>query len=115
MKIDLPDQSADRFVSTYVLDLLSENDIFVLQDNAYRILSSGGFLCLVSLSHGLSIFSHIVESVWVALFKLKPAIVGGCRPVDIVATLQNGKWEIIYVATIVSFGVPSEVVIARKI
>ncbi|WP_038250506.1 class I SAM-dependent methyltransferase [Ghiorsea bivora] len=113
--INITDQSADRFISTYVLDLLTEEDIIVLLNEAYRILLPGGYLCLASLTHGTSFVSHIVEFIWSSLYKLKPSIVGGCRPIKISEYLQNDKWHILHDSTIVSYGVPSEVVIARRL
>ena len=44
MHVDLPDRSFDRFISTYVLDLLSEENIDSLLSEAYRILRTGGLL-----------------------------------------------------------------------
>ena len=66
-KIDAPDQSADRFLSTYVLDLLTEKDATILLNEAYRILLPGGYLCLASLTHGSSPVSHVVEFLWNSL------------------------------------------------
>jgi cyclopropane fatty-acyl-phospholipid synthase-like methyltransferase len=37
-------QSFDRFISTYVLDLLSEENIDSLLSEAYRVLRTGGLL-----------------------------------------------------------------------
>lgn len=114
-KIDIPDQSADRFISTYVLDLLTAEDIMTLLNEAYRILLPGGYLCLASLTHGVSTISNIVEIIWNSLYKLKPSIVGGCHPIKLPEYLQSDKWNIIHDSVIVSYGVPSEVVIAERL
>ena len=47
-----PAASRDRFVSNFVLDLLSEDDIAAVVREAHRILVPGGLLCLTSLSLG---------------------------------------------------------------
>ena len=52
MHVDLPDRSFDRFISTYVLDLLSEENIDSLLSEAYRVLRTGGLLGLVSQPKG---------------------------------------------------------------
>lgn len=114
-KIAVPDQSADRFISTYVLDLLTEKDVMNLQGEAYRILLPGGYLCLASLTHGITFTSRIVEFFWNCLYKLKPSIVGGCRPINLKSYLQSDKWRIIHDSIIVSYGVPSEVLIAIRL
>ena len=114
-RIDIPDQSADRFISTYVLDLLAEKDKITLLNEAYRILLPGGYLCLASLTHGVSLISHIVEIIWNSLYKLKPSIVGGCHPINLTEYMQSDKWNIIHNSVIVSYGVPSEVIIAERL
>ena len=43
-RFDLSDATFDRFISTYVLDLLSEENIDSLLSEAYRILRTGGLL-----------------------------------------------------------------------
>ena len=113
--INIADQTADRFISTYVLDLLTEKDAITLLNEAHRILLLGGYLCLVSLTHGVSLVSRIVEIVWHSLYKLRPSIVGGCRPIELTQYLRNDKWHIIHDLVIESYGVPSEVVIAKRL
>jgi ubiquinone/menaquinone biosynthesis C-methylase UbiE len=67
--------SCDRFVSTYVADLLSTSDIAALFLEAHRLLIPGGRLCLVSLTHGTSTFSRLVTSLWARLHRLAPTLV----------------------------------------
>lgn len=112
-KINLPDQFADRFISTYVLDLLTEKDSLILLSEAHRVLKPGGYLCLASLTHGNTFYSRMVVFLWNVLFRLKPSIVGGCRPVKLTKYLNNNKWQIIHHIIIISFGVPSEIVVAK--
>ena len=52
MQLDLAANAFDRYVSTYVLDLLSEEDIAALLAEAQRILAPGGLLGVASLTHG---------------------------------------------------------------
>jgi len=113
--ITVPDQSADRFISTYVLDLLSEGDVDTLLDEAYRILKPRGLLCLASLTHGTTSGSRMVELIWNTLYRISPKIVGGCRPICLSEHLQDMNWQILYDATIVSYGVSSEVLVARRL
>ncbi|GMR15992.1 MAG: class I SAM-dependent methyltransferase [Gammaproteobacteria bacterium] len=113
--IDLPEHYADRFIATYVLDLLTGKDIETLLNEAYRILLPGGYLCLASLTHGVSLISCIVEIIWNSLYRLKPSIVGGCRPIELTEYLQKDKWAIIHESVTEAYGVPSEVVIAKKL
>src|SRR5262249_55639663 len=48
--LPIPSQSVDRFLSTYVFDLLPSNEIAACLVEAYRVLQLGGKLCLVGLT-----------------------------------------------------------------
>lgn len=106
--------SCDCFVSTYVADLLSTSDIAALFCEAHRLLVPGGRLFLVSLTTGTSLFSRLVMSAWAGLHRFSPTLVGGCRPLEWQALLEVRSFQVEYVQTVVAFGVPSEVVIAKR-
>lgn len=106
--------SFDRFVSTYVLDLLSEADIEALLVEAQRILLPGGLLGVASLTHGNTFVSRLVEKVWVGVHTLRPALVGGCRPISLLKYLGGPAWQIRHQHQLTSAGISSEVVIAAK-
>lgn len=112
-RLNIPSNSADRFISTYVLDLLTEEDILSVIAEAHRVLVPGGLLGLVSLSHGSTPLSRIVEKLWVGIHKVCPMMVGGCRPISLKAFI-NDAWCIRHNQKIVRFGVPSEVLVAEK-
>ena len=67
MHFPVADHSVDRVFSTYVLDLLSEQDMQQAIQEARRILIPGGKLCLVSLTTGNSFLSRVVSTVWSGL------------------------------------------------
>ncbi len=113
MTLDVPSASRDRFVSTYVLDLLTTDDIDALLDEAHRVLRPGGLLCLASLTHGERGLSHGIERVWTAVHARWPKLVGGCRPIEL-ADFVGARWEIRHRRRLTAFGVPSEVLIARR-
>lgn len=110
-----PSESCDRFVSTYVLDLLSEEDIAEILREAHRILQPGGLLCLSSLSTGLGIGSRMVAHLWSAVHRLSPSLVGGCRPLDVVGRLSSSEWSVGHHARVAPFAIPSEVVVAERL
>jgi len=114
MHYPLDDRSVDRVVATYVFDLLSATDIANALSEAYRVLSPNGILCLVSLTNGNTIASKMVSSLWSTVFKMRASLVGGCRPIELREMLGDADWSIEYLNTIVRFGVPSEIVVARK-
>jgi ubiquinone/menaquinone biosynthesis C-methylase UbiE len=80
-EFSLPDHSVEGVVSTYVLDLLSEEDIRLTISEARRVLMPDGKLCLVSLTQGVIFVSRIVIALWSALFSLRPLLVESCRPI----------------------------------
>jgi len=108
-----PAASCDRFVSNYVLDLLPEAEIRAVLGCARRMLRPGGLLCLVSLTTGVGRASRAIARGWTWLQARWPAAVGGCRPIDLAPQLHRGGWTIRFQRKVVSFGVPSEVVVAE--
>jgi len=114
LHIAAPDAAFDRFVSNYVLDLLPAEDIARLLAEAYRVLTPDGRLCLVSLTHGATVVSRFVSSAWARLHRVRPALVGGCRPVELSEFVDPRQWTVEYRHVVISFGIPSEVLVARK-
>lgn len=110
----LADRSADRVVSTYVLDLLSEASIARAIEEAARVLRPGGRLCLVSLTRGQTLAARIVSTVWSGLFRLRPEWVGGCRPMHLEPFLQTRAWSRPRRWVVTRFAVPSEVLVATR-
>jgi SAM-dependent methyltransferase len=113
--LDEPSDSFDRFVSTYVLDLLSEEDIAAVVGEAHRILEPGGLLCLSSLSTGSGAASRLTARLWSLVHRLSPSLVGGCRPLDIADHLPTKGWKIRHHARVAPFAIPSEVVVAERV
>lgn len=106
--------SYDRFVSTYVVDLLSLTDIATLLSEAHRLLTREGRLCLVSGTHGSTGLPRLLTGLWTRLHVLRPALVGGCRPLELRTLLPTTHWQITYVNVVTAFGIPSEIVIAER-
>ena len=112
-RIPLPASSCDRFVSNYVLDLLSGQDILRTLDQAWRVLRPDGLLCLTSLTYGTTLSSKLAIAAWLAVHALRPSLVGGCRPILFTDFLGPASWKVLYSNTVVSQGIPSLVLIAR--
>ena len=105
------DHSVDCVVSTYVLDLLSVPDIQHCFSEARRVLVPDGKLCLASLTSGVNLLSRIISSLWKCTFRLKPAIVGGCRPILLDSFTDSQEWLVAHKGVVTPFGLPSEVLI----
>lgn len=101
--------SFDCLLNCYMLDLLPEREIPVVLCEFRRVLSPGGLLVLTSMARQ----SAILERPWMALYRLSPALVGGCRPVAAAAWLENTGWRIESRELIRQNGFRSEVLAAR--
>lgn len=106
--------SFDRFVSNYVLDLLSAPDITQLLSEARRLLVPDGRVCLVSLTRGSTPLARLVTWSWTRLHALNPWLVGGCRPLELRDSLLGSGFHPDSTRVVARFGVPSEVVMASK-
>jgi ubiquinone/menaquinone biosynthesis C-methylase UbiE len=114
VRLHRPDAAFDRFVSNYVLDLLPPEDIRLLVQEAHRMLTPDGRLCLVSLTHGTTLLSRLVSQVWARVHSWRPSLVGGCRPMYLQDFVLERSWKIEYRNVVVAHGIPSEILVARK-
>jgi ubiquinone/menaquinone biosynthesis C-methylase UbiE len=114
LRVPEPDARFDRFVATFVLDLLRRDDQAALVDEAWRVLVPEGLLCLTSLAHGETLLSRAVSGLWACVQHVAPARVGGCRPIRLADALPAGRWRIEYRRVVTMLGVPAEVVAARR-
>lgn len=110
-----PDGSFDRFVSNYVLDLLSRETIGQLLCEARRLLEPGGLLCLVSLTHGSTAFQKAVSGIWSRIHTVRPGLVGGCRPIELLDFVTSQNWRVEFREVVFSFGLSSEVLVAARL
>lgn len=101
----------DRFLATFVLDLLGPGDIDLVLGEAERLLSSDGRLCLTSLTPASAGAARFVTGVWERLWKLRPELVAGCRPIRIADMLNPAAWLLHHHALVTRLGVSFEVVV----
>jgi ubiquinone/menaquinone biosynthesis C-methylase UbiE len=114
-RLDFGTATFDRFVSNYVLDLLTLEDIRVVLQEAWRLLSEGGLLGLTSLTHGFTPVSRIVVPIWQTIHAIRPMLVGGCRPISLLRLVTGPMWRVRYHDKFSNYGVPSEVLVAQKL
>ena len=115
--VDIPvgDNSIDRFVSTYVFDLLPQDVAEKVLDEAQRALQRDGLLCLAGITEGTTFMSHLVMDIWGWIFSRNPSLVGGCRPTELTELLPAAQWQIRHRTVVVAWGIASEVLIAAPI
>ncbi len=106
--------SVDRFLSTYVIDLLSEPAARDLLLEAGRILVPGGKLCLVGITRGRGLLSTLLMQAWALLYRMAPAAVGGCRPVELLPMLDPAAWHIDHHEVVAPLGIASEILVASR-
>jgi ubiquinone/menaquinone biosynthesis C-methylase UbiE len=112
LRFPFADGVFDRFLSCYVLDLLAPADIDLVLGEAERLLAPHGLLCLTSLTTGSSASTRAVAHAWSALWRLRPALLGGCRPIRIADHLDSAAWAIRHHADLARFGFGFEVLVA---
>lgn len=114
-RFDIPDQSMDCFLSTYVLDILSSEDIQNVISEAHRILKRNGELCLVDLTYGKAGWPRLYSLGWELVHTFYPAKVGGCRPIRVSEYLPITQWQIKFQSVLTTSGIPSEVIIDKAL
>jgi ubiquinone/menaquinone biosynthesis C-methylase UbiE len=112
-RVPLDDGAADRFLSTYVLDLLSEEDTRTMLSEAARVLTPTGRVCLASLTEGRGPASRLVAAAWKGLHALRPQLVGGCRPIRL-APFLGREWRVLHDSTVCTLGLCTEVLVAER-
>jgi len=113
-RLEAPHGSFDRFISTYVLDLLPEREIRMLLEEAHRVLAPGGLLAIASLTHGGRGLPRAVSWLWERVHQLRPVLVGGCRPIALEPYLSECGWKIQHRSVASPYAIPSEVVVAER-
>jgi ubiquinone/menaquinone biosynthesis C-methylase UbiE len=115
LAFDHPPGSFDRFVATYVLDLLPEASIAAALAEAHRLLKPDGLLCTIDLTFGEAGLSSAVAKTWDYISGKFPAHLGGCRPIRLRDFLADDAWEVVHGETVTVLAVPSDVLVARRI
>lgn len=105
--------TVDRFVATYVFDLLADQDIVAMVAEARRLLAPQGRLCATSITHGHDRVPRTVSSVWDWAARRAPSLTGGCRPLELDQYLPSDEWEVIVNDQVTAWGVTSQVLVAE--
>lgn len=105
-----PDDSFDAVLSNYMFDLIPERDFVPILSEFKRVLHGGGRQVLVNMTKGPRWFNVI----WEWLYERRPALLGGCRGVQISPYLEQAGYAEIRREYIGQFLFPSEVVCATK-
>jgi ubiquinone/menaquinone biosynthesis C-methylase UbiE len=114
LTLPYPDSAFDRFVATYVLDLLPEPTVWFVLSEAHRLLRPDGTLCVAGSTEGVGLGSRMLSSIWKRVYAFNPRLVGGCRPLC-VSMLLRAAWKVALRHVVCSWGISSEIVIASPV
>jgi SAM-dependent methyltransferase len=104
----------DHFLSNFVLDLLSLEDIARVIQEARQCLRPGGLLGLSSLTTGFTPASRAFAWLWAQIHAIRPSLVGGCRSLELLKFLPQAQWQIRHHARVAPLGIPLEAVVAQR-
>jgi ubiquinone/menaquinone biosynthesis C-methylase UbiE len=106
--LPFPDDSFDVVVNNYMFDLLPERDFVTVLEEFRRVLRPGGRLAMVNMTDG----RHWYNGIWNRLYRVSPALLGGCRPVSLLPALQQCGFREATNEYVSQFTFPSEVIFA---
>ena len=107
--LDFSDDGFDVLINNYMFDLLPERDFPHVLGEFKRTLRPGGRLVMVNMTEG----ERWYNGIWPLIYRVNPALLGGCRGVQVVPHLTAAGFEAIERAYLSQFTFPSEVIAAR--
>jgi len=82
--LDFPDNSFDVLVNNYMFDLLPQRDFLTVLEEFKRVLRPSGRLAMVNMTIG----ERWYNGVWEQIYRINPALLGGCRGVFLLPQLE---------------------------
>jgi len=109
-RLDFTDATFDLLLNSYMFDLLPQADFVRVLTEFRRVLKPGGRLVLLNLARG----DGLVSKLWSYVYHLNPALLGGCRGVQLQAAVRDAGFAIESAEQLLQLGVPSEVILAIR-
>lgn len=108
--LDFPDNTFDVLLNSYMIDQLPEQDFEPVLREFRRVLRPYGRLVQTNMTIGQKPYHRL----WECLYCLHPALLGGCRGVEMASCFERAGFTGIRRAYISQCAFPSEVVIGIK-
>ena len=110
-KLPFRRSSFEFIYSSYVLDLLPENDFEIVLGEINRVMKKDAVAVVLTMTMGNKWYNKI----WYLLSKYFPSLLTNCRPVDISDSLLRTGFEIIDRKTVSQNTFPSDIIKFRKV
>ena len=104
--LSFADDGFDVLINNYMFDLLPERDFPEVLAEFRRVLRPRGRLVMVNMARG----ERWYNGVWTSIYRLSPALLGGCRGVSLLEHLQAAGFQQTAREYLSQFTFPSEVI-----
>lgn len=108
--LDIKDQSYDKLINNFMIDLMPEDKFDFIVSEFYRILKPNGIAVISTFSFG----KKRIHRFWTWLARHYPKLLTDCRPVDITKNLEKVGFKIEQELEISQNTFPSKVYKLRK-
>ncbi|NNF16188.1 MAG: methyltransferase domain-containing protein [Gammaproteobacteria bacterium] len=106
--LEFPDLCFDVVINNYMFDLLPEKDFATVLEEFKRVLRPGGRLVLVNMAIGTKWY----HGLWDLIYRISPALLGGCRSVSLSPHLEHCGYRQIRREFVSQMTFPSEIITA---
>ena len=107
--LDFPDATFDVVINNYMFDLLPQQDFLTVLREFKRVLRPGGRLAMVNMTNG----ERWYNGIWERIYRINPALLGGCRGVLLSPHLEACGFEQIRREYLSQLTFPSEIIGAK--
>lgn len=113
-RLPFADATFDGVLCAYLLDLIPAAELDGVLTELRRVTRPQGRMIAVSLTEGTTPGGRALMAAWSSLHRVRPAWLGGCRPVRLVLPLTASGWAVERREVVRQIGFPSEVVAAVR-
>lgn len=90
LNLNIKDESFDKLINNFMIDLMPEDKFEKIVSEFYRILKPNGVAVISVFSEG----QKKVNKIWILIAKYLPKLLTDCRPVEIKKNLMKAGFEI---------------------